>query len=307
MTGAVAEVGRRNLAATRDGERRRDDSRIAFVLSGGGNLGALQVGALQVLLEAGIRPRLLAGTSAGAINAACLATDPTPAGGRRLADIWRRVRKGDIFPGGPLQMGWHLLRHGASLCSSDRLRSFLESHVPTSGPLFRYLAAPLYIAATDLLGGSLYLFGLRPDESVIDGLVASTAIPFVFPPVRYRGRLLADGSLAANLPVGTAIKMGATEIWALDVQGDEPPAGPPRSLREVWLRATSALIRQQLERDLVLCAAHPEVRLRYLPLRTSRGLTFDDFGQTERLIAEGRKLAETYLATPLLPAAAWAR
>jgi len=224
---------------------------IAFVLSGGGNRGALQVGALQVLLEAGIRPEMLVGTSAGALNAAFLAVDPTPAGAHRLGEIWEQVTKEDVYPGGPSRVAWHLATHRDSLYSSENFASFLRTHTPEGVCFFRHLALPLYITAADLHSGRLYLFGEDPDESILEAILASSAIPPLFPPWPYRGSLLVDGGLAANLPV---------------------------------------------ERDLALCAVHPEVTLCHLPLRSRHRLAFDDFGQAKALIAEGREAAKAYLA-----------
>src|ERR671924_1554463 len=98
----------------------------AFVLSGGGNLGAGQVGAVLALLERGIQPDLLVGTSAGAINAAYLAGDPGLDGARRLAAIWSAVRTRDVFrfPFNP----WHLVTHlrADALYHNDGLRRLLE-------------------------------------------------------------------------------------------------------------------------------------------------------------------------------------
>ena len=76
---------------------------LAFVLSGGGNRGALEVGALRVLVERGIRPEMLVGTSAGAVNAAMVASDPTLEGMQRLVNAWREVTKYDVYPGNHLK------------------------------------------------------------------------------------------------------------------------------------------------------------------------------------------------------------
>ncbi|MFQ6058913.1 MAG: patatin-like phospholipase family protein [Anaerolineae bacterium] len=165
----------------------------AFVLSGGGNRGALQVGALQVLLENGIRPEMLVGASAGAINAAFLAADPTPSGAHKLGEMWQQVTKEDVYPGGPLRVTWHLLTRRDSLYPSENFRAFLEANAPSGVHFFRQLAVHLYIVATDLATGRLYLFGEDPEESLLEAIMASIAIPPLFPPWPHRGRLLVDG------------------------------------------------------------------------------------------------------------------
>jgi NTE family protein len=275
---------------------------IAFVLSGGGNRGALQVGALQVLLEAGIRPELLVGTSAGAINAAFLATDPTPVGARRLADLWQRVTRHEVYPGGPLRAAWHLLTRRDSLYPNGNFKAFLEAHIPPRMRFFHQLVVPVYITATDLRSGRLYLFGEDPEEPILDAIMASAAIPPIFPPWSYRGCVLVDGGVAANLPVGVAVEKGATEIYALDVWREKPPDQGRWNVWQIAVWSIGALMRQQWDRDLALCAVHPEVTLHHLPLYTERRLAFDDFSQAAELIAAGRSAAEAYLTTWNLPA-----
>ncbi len=270
---------------------------IAFVLSGGGNRGALQVGALQVLLEAGIRPEMLVGTSAGAINAAFLAANPTPAGARQLGEIWRQVTKEDVYPGGPLRVAWHLTTHRDSLYPNGNFQTFLEAHVPPGGRFFHQLTIPLYIVAADLHSGHLHLFGEDPQEPIVEAILASTALPPLFPPQPYQDDLLVDGCMAANLPVGVAVEKGATEIYALAICRKKPPDKGHWNVREISEWSIATLIRQQWDRELTLCAVHPEVTLHHLPLHTEWQLVFDDFGQAAELIAEGREMAEACLVT----------
>jgi len=274
---------------------------IAFALSGGGNRGTLQVGALQVLLEKGVRPDILVGTSAGAINAAFLAADPTPAGAYRLGELWQQVTKEQVYPGGPLRVIWHLLTHRDSLYPNENLRAFVEAQMPAGVRFFHQLAIPLYIVATDLRNGEPYIFGDNPEEPIVDAIMASTAIPPFLPPWSYRGRLLVDGGVAANLPIGVAVEKGATEIYALDIQGDKPPEKRRWTVLEIATWSINALMHQQWDRDLTICAVHPEVTLHHLPLRTERRLAFSDFSHSAELIAEGRQVAEVYLATHGLP------
>ena len=177
----------------------------AFVLSGGGNLGPLQVGATEVLMQAGISPEMLVGTSAGAVNAACLATNPTLDGVKRLSQLWREIEKEDVYPGGPLRMAWHLVRHQDSFCSRENLAAFLKAQAPEGIRSFHQLQIQLYIVATDLLSGHPFVFGEDPQDNLIEAILASAAIPPYFPPFLYRGRLLVDGGLAANVPISVAV------------------------------------------------------------------------------------------------------
>jgi len=103
------------------------------------------------------------------------------------------------------------------------------------------------------------------------------------------------------LPVGAAVKKGATEIYALDIREGEPPDKGRWNVWEIAFWSIGALMRQQWDRDLTLCAVHPEVTLHHLPLHTERRLAFDDFSQATELISEGRKTAMAYLAAHGLP------
>jgi len=268
---------------------------IAFVLSGGGNLGALQVGAIQMLMEEGIYPEMLVGTSAGAVNAAYLATNPTMEGIRQLEEIWRRIQKEDVYPGGPLSMAWHLALQQDSLCDRRNLATFLQRHTPNGVRTFRDVQIPLFIVATDLLTGYRYLFGEDPNEHVVDAILASTAIPPIFSPRFYRGRLLVDGGVSDNLPIGVALEKGATEIYAFDILREGPADDGHWNVVEVATLSLMNLIAQQRNRDLSFYSSYPGITLHHLPLCPSIPLSFDDFSHAVDLMADGREAARSYL------------
>jgi NTE family protein len=269
---------------------------IAFVLSGGGNLGALQVGALQVLMAEGVYPDMLVGTSAGAVNVAFLASDPTLEGAKQLAEIWKRIKKDNIYPGGPLSMAMHLATQQDSLCTRKNLAAFLQRHTPKGVRTFRDMKIPLYIIATDLLTGHRYLFGDDPNEHVVDAILASTAIPPVFPPWFYQGRLLVDGGVSDNLPIDVAAEKGSTEIYALDILRDGPMDDGHWNVMEVATLSIMGLIAQQRNRDLSIYSSIPGLTLHYLPLYASRPMAFDDFDHATELIENGREAAQAYLS-----------
>lgn len=123
---------------------------VAFVLSGGGNRGALEVGALQALFEHGIKPDILVGTSAGAMNAAFIATDPTLEGAYKLGELWKSIRREDVFPGNKLTMAWRLITGKDSLFPSDHLRRLVEKYIPPDKKRFGDLSVKLYITAANL-------------------------------------------------------------------------------------------------------------------------------------------------------------
>jgi NTE family protein len=166
----------------------------AFVLSGGGSLGAVQVGMLQALAERQVSPDLLVGTSAGALNAAFVADHGTrPAALRELADSWTSVQRHDIFPLQPLR---HLLAvTGArpSLCSERGLQRLITRHLAFSR--LEQAGIPVHIVTTSLLSGEEVLLS---DGDAPSAVLASAAIPGVFAPVVREGQILVDGGLADN-------------------------------------------------------------------------------------------------------------
>lgn len=190
--------------------RRRD--RVAFVLSGGGPLGALQVGATRALSEHGIRPDLVAGTSVGALNATFIAFDPTPAGVEGLEQLWLGLRDTDLFPGGRFKASWaRMLVKGNRVFDNSGLRRLVTERLPDAR--FEDARIPLAIVATDLETGAEKVFSSGP---ILEPLLASTAMPGIFPPVMIDGREYTDGGVADNVPIGPAVSMGARTIYVMN-------------------------------------------------------------------------------------------
>jgi NTE family protein len=187
-------------------------SRIAFVLSGGGSLGAIQVGMLQALLEEGIKPDLLVGTSAGAVNAAWIAGLPHRDGVRDLAGIWCGLRRQDIFPLSPWAGARGLIGRTNHVISNTGLRALLERHIPYQR--LEDAKVPVRVVATDLKTGHAVILSSGPS---VPALLASTAIPGVFPPVRIGRRELVDGGVADMTPIAAAIQEGATQVYVLPI------------------------------------------------------------------------------------------
>src|SRR5262245_39055006 len=130
--------------------RKRRPGPVAFVLSGGGNLGALQIGMLRALAERDLRPDLILGCSVGAINGAALAEDPTVAGLTRMERLWRELDSTELMPGGLLPGAVALARKGEAIHGNEGLRRALETHLRTRR--FEDLTIPFQCVATDVLG-----------------------------------------------------------------------------------------------------------------------------------------------------------
>lgn len=271
---------------------------IAFVFSGGGNRGAMQVGAVQVLLEHGIQPALLIGTSAGAINAAWMAVDPSAAAAQRLADLWRQVTKEDVYPGTRLSVLWRIVTGQQSLYPNDRFYEFLRRHLPPDIETFADLtAAQLHIVATHLETGDMYLFGEDPSERVLDAIMASTALPPLHPPWCTDRGCFVDGGAVADLPLRVAVEKGAREIYALHLTSPNPPLPLRHTLSAIASQAVAALLHQQKTLDLHHITHAQGVKFHHIELRPPGGveLPFWDFGHSTELIALGREQTTDYL------------
>lgn len=195
---------------------------LAFVLSGGGNYGSLQVGALQVLLERGITPDLLVGTSAGAMNATFLAVDPTPTSLHRLAEYWRAAARETVSRWDDLAILWRLLTRRDGLLPNQPLLRYLERALPPGIARFGDLRLPTNALAVRLDTGEARCFGDIPCDPILDGLMATTAVPGLYPPWTCDGARYVDGGVVSFLPVQTAVERGATEIHLKSICASNP-------------------------------------------------------------------------------------
>jgi NTE family protein len=207
----------------------------AIVLSGGGNLGAMQAGSVVALFEAGIKPDLLVGTSVGAMNSAFLATHPGLEGAIALRDAWAALRRAEAIQLDPLLafMGFFGLRD--HLVSAKQLRQLLAKWIPIDR--FEQASLPFGVVATDALDGDAVVV---TTGEVGPALTASSAIPGIFPPVRIEGRWLIDGSLSSNHPVLEAQDLGADEIYLVTTV-TAPRAAPSKGAVAVAMNSVSLL------------------------------------------------------------------
>jgi NTE family protein len=268
---------------------------IAILLSGGGNRGALEAGALLPLFEQGIRPGMLIGTSAGALNAAFLAVNPCLERAQELAELWRNVKRREIFPGNFLTALWRMARGKDGLCSDwNRLR-FILRHLPPEVRTFGDIrAVQLYITATNLNTGQPYFFGEDPSESVVDALMASTALPPYFAPWPYKGWQYVDGGAVANVPMRWAVTRGARELYVIDLTVAPSLHPGLRGLIAVMDQTVGVMLYHQVQEELKACAQRG-VTVHYLAISAFAGLPIWDFKHSEEMITEGRRAMEEYL------------
>ncbi len=251
--------------------------RWAFVLAGGGSLGAVEVGMLHALLAAGIEPNLVVGASVGAVNGAYLAGAPDRAGVERLGNIWRGMRRSSVFPAAAGRSLLALLGRAQSLVSPAPLRRLLAEHLPMRR--LEDAAVPCHLVATDLLLGTEVVLS-RGDS--VTAVLASAAIPGVFPPVEWEGRRLVDGGVSSNTPVAAAVALGASRILVLPTGVPCALEHPPPSALGVALQALNLLIARQLVVDVERFRG--QVELRVVPPLCPLARSAYDFRGTEALI-----------------------
>ena len=261
----------------------------AFVLSGGGSLGAVQVGMLQALAEQGIRPDLLVGTSAGAMNAAWVAGNGTSSASlEALADVWRSLRRADAFPVDLRRVLGALLGRDAAVSSPDRLGDLVRRHAGFD--VLADASIPVHFVATDLMSGRDVLIS---EGSVVTGVLASAAIPGVFPPVRLGDRLLVDGALAPHAGVTQAVALGAEVVYLLPTGTPCALAEPPRAAAAMALHALTLLLEQRAIHDVVAMAG--QVAVRVLPPLCPLAVSAIDFGRAAELIGRARRSTLTWI------------
>jgi NTE family protein len=237
--------------------------RTAFVFAGGGSLGAIQVGMLKALVAHGWTADFVVGSSVGAINAAQFACDPTVAGVVRLEEVWRGLRRSDVFPIAPLRA----------------LTRLEDAHLPC------------HVIATDLLDGTEIV---KSQGSVVEALLASAAIPGIFPARRIDGRHVVDGGVANHTPLSVAVELGATRLVVLPTGYSCTLAEPPRGVIGIALHGLNLLI----ARHLVAAIRHyrSSVEVIVVPPLCPLGVAPYDFASAPRLIDRAYASTEDWLA-----------
>ena len=224
--------------------RHAEPAKTAFVFAGGGSFGAIQVGMMHSLAAHGVSADMVVGSSVGALNGAYYAGDPTLKGVLQLETIWRGLTRHDVFPITWRTMLGFVWRRDF-LIPHDGIVKLLEDNLP-----FRNLQdakLPLHIVATDIVSGDSVVLS---EGSAIQAIVASTAIPGAFAPVRYQDYYLADGAISSNTPVQIAVAKGARRLIILPTgyacSTHEPPVGAVATA----LHALTLLIARQLVSEL---------------------------------------------------------
>ncbi|GAA3425588.1 patatin-like phospholipase family protein [Streptosporangium nondiastaticum] len=227
----------------------------AFVLGGGGVLGAHEVGMLRALDEAGVKPDVVVGTSVGALNGVMLAADPAAAVAR-LTSLWESEAVRTAFGGSWMTRLSTLARSGTHLHSAAPLRGLLAGMLPVTR--IEDLAVPFQCVAACVERATAHWFTEGP---ILDAVLASCAVPGLLPPVRIGGDHFLDGGLVHSIPVGRAVALGARRVYVLHVGRIERPLVAPRRPWEVGLTAFEIARRHRFTEEMTALPDGVEVHV----------------------------------------------
>jgi NTE family protein len=273
------------------------DGGTAVVLGGGGILGAVQVGMLRALLEAGVRPEMVLGTSVGALNGAVLAALPAEEVADRLDALWRSSDAREVFGAGTVRRLRELFRTGVAVHSAEPLQRAAAKVLGQRR--IEDLALRFMCCASSIEDAAEHWFDRGP---VVEAVLASAAVPGLLPPVVVEGRHYLDGGLVNSIPLGRAVELGAGRIFVLQVGRIDQPLRPPKRPWEVALVAFEIARRHRYARDLA--AVPPEVEVHVLPTgeggapawNSFAALRYRDFGEPGERIGAAYRASGEYLS-----------
>jgi NTE family protein len=271
--------------------------KIAIVLSGGGARGALHVGALRALLEANVTPEMLVGTSIGACNAAFIALHGMNQQCLdKLTDVWRNAATTEILPSNYLWLSVRMLFNRRVPDASNRMRDFMVTNGLLPDLCFGDLqGVRLLLVAADLNRGVPTVFGDDPSESILQGVLASTALPPWVTPLERGNQLLMDGGIISNLPIQAAIEAGADEIIALDLSEAHAEPENIQGFGPFFTRVIHTVQKRQLALELDLAEAR-HVPTCYIRLSPANSIPLWDFSHTEELMVQGYTITAPAIA-----------
>src|SRR5690349_9923504 len=264
-------------------------SPVAFVLGGGGVLGAVQVGMLRALFRAGYRPDVVVGTSIGAVNGALVAADPTEAVTERLVRLWSSPEAAEVY-GDSLARQLRRFAARTHLHSPMPLRRLLTGELGEQAT-FADLKVPFRCCAASIERAAEHWFDSGP---LVEAVLASSSVPGLLPPMEIGGEHFVDGGIVNCIPIGRAVELGARTVFVMQVGRIERPLRPPRRPWEVAQVAFEVARRHRFARELG--EAPKDVAVHVLP--TGGGSARDDSPLSYRKVALARgRIERAYLAT----------
>lgn len=262
----------------------------AFVLSGGASLGAIQAGMLEALYEREISPDLIIAASVGSVNGAFIASRPqVPATASELAAVWGEISRGEVFPVNPLTGLLGFLGARDHLVPDGSLRRLLRKHIGFER--LEQAAIPLHVIGTDAISGRELRMSVG---DALEAVMASVALPAVFPPVEWEGREVIDGGVANNAPISHAIELGAELVYVLPTGNACDLSEPPHGALGMLLHAMSLLVMRRLLVEIELLKDQCELIV--LPPPCPLRVSPIDFAHSEELVHLGYTGAVRHLA-----------
>jgi NTE family protein len=252
--------------------------KLAIVLGGGGARGAMQVGAMRALFEAGIKPDILVGTSIGSINATGLAIWGVNLEGiQALERLYQRMQDSKLMDPRLFQFAWNAVSKKSNQRGSRSAREFMIAEGITPEIRFGQIdSVRLATVAADLHTGEPIIYGWDPEQSVLEGVLASATIPPWFAPIEKENQYIIDGGVLSNLPIEPAIKLGATEIIALDLHDPNAYGKMNKTIDPLFTMLASAITERQLRLEMDLASARG-VSVRNVSLRSTPAVPLWDF------------------------------
>jgi NTE family protein len=244
---------------------------------------------LRALVDAGVRADFVVGSSAGAVNAAFFAGKPTREGVDELTEIWIGLRSRQVFPFSPWGSLMGVLSVRDHIVDPGGFRALIQRHLP-----YRELekaALPIHVVATDVGSGKIAVLSRGPAEPA---LLASAAIPGVFPPVKIGGELLFDGGIASNTPIATALELGAERIVVLPTGYSCEMKRPPASALAMALHGLNLMIARQLVTDVERFQDRTPIRV--VPPLCPLSVQAFDFSAARELIERSARTTRDWLA-----------
>jgi NTE family protein len=278
--------------------------RTAFVLGGGGVLGAVEVGMLRALFERGILPDLVLGTSVGALNGAMVASDPSSAVIDRLIGLWQQASQTrDVYGDRPLRTVRRAVTTRTHIYSAEPLKERLRDEL--GDVTFEELPVQFQVCAASIERSAEHWFESGP---LVPAIVASAAVPGLLPPAEveteYGVEHFLDGGLVNSIPVGRAVALGATRIFVLQVGRIDRPLSVPRRPWDVARVSFEVARRHRFMRELAEVPADVDAHVLPAAGTSSKDdsmLAFRDFSSVQRRIDATYDASLAYLDEHLGP------
>jgi NTE family protein len=266
----------------------------AFVLGGGGVLGAAEVGMLRALFEIEVMPDLVLGTSVGALNGAMVARDPSLGVIERLTELWQDTTTARAISDRPLRTVRRAVASGTHLYSATYLQTRLVEEFGTT--TFEELPVRFQVCAASIERAAEHWF---TTGSLVPAIMASAAVPGLLPPAEVDGEHFLDGGIVNSIPLGRALALGADRVYVLQVGRIDRPLRPPQRPWDVARVSFEIARRHRFARELA--EVPDDVEVHVLPARGTSDrddslLAHRDFSRVRSRIDASYEASRDYLA-----------